>query len=315
MTLTSARVTPRSQRYLPSIVKPARQKDFMKLAAFSYQGASLVGVVDAACVNVTPAEGVNDMVELIERFDDFRPRLTSPGRSIPLADVRLRAPIAVPRRNIFCVGKNYREHAKEFSRSGFEAGAVQGAEIDEYPAVFSKGPNTVVGPCDEVQLHGNVTSSVDYEAELAVIIGIGGKDISAERAYGHVFGYTIANDVTARDLQKNHKQWFLGKTLDSFCPMGPWITTADELDPEDLEVDCWVNGERRQHAHTSDLIFDIPHLISTISAGLALVPGDIIATGTPAGVGIGFSPPKFLKAGDVVAIEISKLGRIENQFV
>jgi 2-keto-4-pentenoate hydratase/2-oxohepta-3-ene-1,7-dioic acid hydratase in catechol pathway len=315
MTLMSARVAPRSQRYLPSIVKPVRQKVFMKLAAFTYQGAGVVGVVDAAGVNVTPAEGVNDIVELIERFDDFRPRLTSPGRSIPLADVRLRAPIAVPRRNIFCVGKNYREHAEEFSRSGFEAGAVKGAEIDAYPAVFSKGPNTVVGPRDEVQLHANVTSSVDYEAELAVIIGIGGKDIPAERAYRHVFGYTIVNDVTARDRQKNHKQWFLGKTLDSFCPMGPWITTADELDPEDLEVDCWVNGEHRQHAHTSDLIFDIPHLISTISAGLALVPGDIIATGTPAGVGIGFSPPKFLKAGDVVAIEISKLGRIENQFV
>jgi 2-keto-4-pentenoate hydratase/2-oxohepta-3-ene-1,7-dioic acid hydratase in catechol pathway len=121
--------------------------------------------------------------------------------------------------------------------------------------------------------------------------------------------------VTARDRQKNHKQWYLGKTLDGFCPMGPWITTSDEIDPEDLGVSCWVNGERRQHANTSDLIFNIPDLISTISAGLTLVPGDIIATGTPAGVGIGFSPPKFLKAGDVVTIEISKLGRIENRFV
>jgi 2-keto-4-pentenoate hydratase/2-oxohepta-3-ene-1,7-dioic acid hydratase in catechol pathway len=287
----------------------------MKFAAFTYQGADLVGVVDAAGLNVSPAEGVRDMVELIERFDRLKPALASPGRSIPLADVRLRAPIAVPRRNIFCVGKNYREHAKEFSRSGFEAGAVKGAEIDEYPAVFSKGPNTVVGPHDEVQLHSSVTSSVDYEAELAVVIGVGGKDIPASRAYSHVFGYTIVNDVTARDRQKNHKQWFLGKTLDGFCPMGPWITTSDELDPEDLEVSCWVNGERRQHANTSDLIFNIPDLISTISAGLMLVPGDIIATGTPAGVGIGFSPPKFLKHGDVVAIEISKIGKIENRFV
>ena len=287
----------------------------MKFAAFTYQGADLVGVVDAAGLNVSPAEGVRDMVELIERFDQLKPRLASPGQSIPLANVRLRAPIAVPRRNIFCVGKNYREHAKEFSRSGFEAGAVKGAEIDEYPAVFSKGPNTVVGPRDEVQLHSSVTSSVDYEAELAVVIGVGGRDIPASRAYSHVFGYTIVNDVTARDRQKNHKQWYLGKTLDGFCPMGPWITTSDELDAEDLEVSCWVNGERRQHANTSDLIFNIPDLISTISAGLTLVPGDIIATGTPAGVGIGFSPPKFLKHGDVVAIEISKIGKIENKFV
>jgi 2-keto-4-pentenoate hydratase/2-oxohepta-3-ene-1,7-dioic acid hydratase in catechol pathway len=173
----------------------------------------------------------------------------------------------------------------------------------------------VVGPTDDVQLHANVTSSVDYEAELAVIIGAGGKEIRPERAYDHVFGYTIVNDVTARDRQRNHKQWFLGKTLDSFCPMGPWITTSDELDPENLEVSCWVNGERRQHANTRDLIFNIPQLISTISAGLMLVPGDIIATGTPAGVGIGFSPPKFLRHGDVVAIEIGQLGRIENKFV
>jgi 2-keto-4-pentenoate hydratase/2-oxohepta-3-ene-1,7-dioic acid hydratase in catechol pathway len=287
----------------------------MKFAAFTYRGADLVGVVDAAGLNVSPAEGVRDMVELIERFEQLKSGLASPGQSIPLANVRLRAPIAVPRRNIFCVGKNYREHAKEFSRSGFEAGAVKGAEIDEYAAVFSKGPNTVVGPHDEVQLHSSVTSSVDYEAELAVVIGVGGKDIPASRAYSHVFGYTIVNDVTARDRQKNHKQWFLGKTLDGFCPMGPWITTSDELDPEDLEVSCWVNGERRQHANTSDLIFNIPDLISTISAGLTLVPGDIIATGTPAGVGIGFSPPKFLKHGDVVAIEISKIGKIENRFV
>ncbi len=131
----------------------------------------------------------------------------------------------------------------------------------------------------------------------------------------HIFGYTVVNDVTARDRQKNHKQWFLGKTLDTFCPMGPWIVTADELDPENLDVKCWVNGELRQNANTRDLIFDIPSLVATISAGLTLVPGDIIATGTPAGVGIGFNPPKFLKAGDVVAMEISRIGRIENKFV
>jgi 2-keto-4-pentenoate hydratase/2-oxohepta-3-ene-1,7-dioic acid hydratase in catechol pathway len=287
----------------------------MKFAAYTHQGVDRIGVVAVDGSRIRPLDGVTDMVDLIERFGQLKSQFASPGSSLPMAEVRLRAPIAVPRRNIFCVGKNYGEHAREFSQSGFEAGAVKGAEIDEYPAVFSKGPNTVVGPRDDVSLHANVTSSVDYEAELAVIIGTPGKDIPAARAYSHVFGYTIVNDVTARDRQKNHKQWFLGKTLDGFCPMGPWITTSDELDPENLEVSCRVNGERRQHANTRDLIFNIPHLISTISAGLALVPGDIIATGTPAGVGIGFSPPKFLRHGDVVEIEISKLGKIENRFV
>jgi 2-keto-4-pentenoate hydratase/2-oxohepta-3-ene-1,7-dioic acid hydratase in catechol pathway len=287
----------------------------MKFAAFSYKGADLIGLVDAEGVNVVPIPGAVDMVDLITRFAQIKPDLAMPQPSFAIADVELRAPIALPRRNIFCVGKNYGEHAREFSRSGFEAGAVKGLELDEYPAVFSKGPNTVVGPYDDVLLHANVTSSVDYEAELAVIIGRVGKDIAPERAYEHVFGYTIVNDVTARDRQKNHKQWFLGKTLDTFCPMGPWITTADELDPENLEVSCWVNGELRQHANTRDLIFDIPRLISTISEGLVLMPGDIIATGTPAGVGIGFAPPRFLRKNDVVAVEISKIGRIENRFV
>jgi 2-keto-4-pentenoate hydratase/2-oxohepta-3-ene-1,7-dioic acid hydratase in catechol pathway len=287
----------------------------MKFAAFTHRGAELIGLVDAGGLNVVPIACVADMVDLIVRFAEIGPKLTSSQPSIAIADVGLRAPIAVPRRNIFCVGKNYGEHAREFSRSGFEAGAVKGAEFDEYPAVFSKGPNTVVGPFDDVLLHANVTSSVDYEAELAVVIGRGGKDIAPERVYEHVFGYTVVNDVTARDRQKNHKQWFLGKTLDTFCPMGPWITTCDELDPENLEVKCWVNGELRQHANTRDLIFDIPRIISTISEGLVLMPGDIIATGTPAGVGIGFAPPRFLKKNDVVTVEISKIGKIENRFV
>jgi 2-keto-4-pentenoate hydratase/2-oxohepta-3-ene-1,7-dioic acid hydratase in catechol pathway len=287
----------------------------MKFAAFIHRGRELIGSVDADGLHVAPIAGVADMVDLIVRFAEMGPGLTSSQTSIAIADVELRAPIALPRRNIFCVGKNYGEHAREFSRSGFEAGAVKGDELDEYPAVFSKGPNTVVGPYDDVLLHPNVTSSVDYEAELAVVIGRGGKDIAPERAYEHVFGYTVVNDVIARDRQKNHKQWFLGKTLDTFCPMGPWITTSDELDPENLEVKCWVNGELRQHANTRDLIFDIPRLISRISAGLALMPGDIIATGTPAGVGIGFIPPRFLRKNDVVTVEISKIGKIENRFV
>ena len=191
---------------------------------------------------------------------------------------------------------------------------MKGAEIDEYPAVFSKPPTTVVANGDTVSLHPHATSAVDYEAELAVVIGKGGRDIAPERAFDHVFGYTIVNDVTARDRQRNHKQWFLGKGLDTFCPMGPWITTADELDATDLTVKCWVNGELRQDGNTRDLIFDIPTLVSTISAGLTLQPGDIIATGTPAGVGIGFNPPRFLKAGDEVSISISGIGTLSNRF-
>ncbi|WP_315835447.1 fumarylacetoacetate hydrolase family protein [Bradyrhizobium prioriisuperbiae] len=287
----------------------------MKFASYSHQGSKHLGVVDVTGQSVRPIAGAIDMVDLIARYETLKPQLASDAPGHALAEVRLHAPIEVPRRNIICVGKNYGEHAKEFSRSGFEAGAVKGAEIDDYPAVFSKGPNTVVGPYDDVKLHSHITSSVDYEVELAVIIGKGGRDIAKADAYKHVFGYTVVNDVTARDRQKNHKQWFLGKTLDTFCPMGPWIVTSDELDPENLDVKCWVNDELRQNANTSDLIFDIPTLIATISAGMALVPGDIIATGTPAGVGIGFTPPKFLKAGDVVAMEISNIGRIENKFV
>ena len=191
---------------------------------------------------------------------------------------------------------------------------MKGAEVDEYPAVFSKPPSTVVGPNAKVDLHSHVTSSVDYEAELTLVIGKGGRDIAAKDAFDHIFGYTIVNDVTARDRQRNHKQWFLGKSLDTFCPMGPWITTRDEVDAENLDVKCWVNDELRQNANTRDLIFNIPTLIESISAGLTLQPGDLIATGTPVGVGIGFNPPKFLKKGDVVSISIEGLGTLTNTF-
>jgi 2-keto-4-pentenoate hydratase/2-oxohepta-3-ene-1,7-dioic acid hydratase in catechol pathway len=157
-----------------------------------------------------------------------------------------------------------------------------------------------------------VSTSLDYEVELTVIIGKGGRGIRKSDAMRHVWGYTIINDVTARDWQRRHKQWFLGKSFDTFCPMGPIAVTADEVDVGNLEVKCWVNGELRQNANTRDLIFDVPTIIETISAGITLYPGDIIATGTPEGVGIGFDPPKFLKSGDVVAMEITGLGRLEN---
>jgi 2-keto-4-pentenoate hydratase/2-oxohepta-3-ene-1,7-dioic acid hydratase in catechol pathway len=285
----------------------------MKLARYSVNGDIKIGRIDQSETKITPVSGAGDMFGAIERIAEIRGQADD-AQAVSIADVTLLAPIPVPHRNIFCVGKNYRDHAREFSNSGYEAGAVKGAEIDSHPAVFTKPANTVVGPNDAVQLHPHITSSVDYEAELALVIGKGGRDIKKEHAYDHIFGYTIVNDVTARDRQRNHKQWFLGKALDTFCPMGPWITTGDELDPENLDVKCWVNGELRQNANTRDLIFDIPTLVATISAGLTLKPGDVIATGTPAGVGLGFNPPKFLRPGDKVSISISHLGTLTNTF-
>jgi len=285
----------------------------MKLARFLSGSTEQLGLVDLENSLIRPLGALQNVIQVIAQTGELS-SAAAKGGEIPLDQVKLLAPIA-PRRNIFCVGKNYREHAKEFAGSGYEAGAVKGAEIDEYPAVFSKPPSTIVGNGDDVQLHSHVTQSVDYEAELAVVIGMGGRDIKAENAMDHIWGYTIINDVTARDRQRQHKQWFLGKSLDTFCPMGPWITTADEVKSDGLDVKCWVNGELRQNANTRDLIFPIPALIATISAGLALEPGDVIATGTPAGVGIGFNPPRFLKAGDEVKISITGLGTLTNRFV
>ncbi|MPS30190.1 fumarylacetoacetate hydrolase family protein [Pigmentiphaga sp.] len=286
----------------------------MKFASFAQGDDRRVGLVDeeAHCLrSLHPS--FRTVLDVILRGKDVDAASLEQAPAVPLRQARLLAPL-VPTRNIFCVGKNYREHAKEFSGSGYEAGAVKGAEIDEYPAVFSKPPSTIVGHGDPVSLHACVTSAVDYEAELAVVIGKPGSNIPRERAYQHVWGYTIVNDVTARDRQRNHKQWFLGKSLDTFCPMGPWVATADSLDPENLDVTCHVNGELRQRANTGELIFDIPTLIASISSGLELLPGDVIATGTPAGVGIGFAPPRFLNPGDEVEISISGIGTLKNSF-
>jgi len=252
-----------------------------------------------------------DMADLIGRC----PQPTghaAPTAWRPLDGLRLRAPL-VPRRNVFCVGKNYHEHAAEFARSGFDTSAAKGETAPAAPVVFTKAPSTVVGPGDEVLPFTELTRQLDYEAELAVVIGKPGRGIRPEDAWNHVWGYTIVNDVTARDLQQKHRQWFIGKSMDTFCPMGPWIVTADELDATDLAVKCWINDELRQDANTRDLIFDIPTIIATLSAGMTLQPGDVIATGTPAGVGIGFSPPRFLAPGDRMRIEIGGIGVLESR--
>jgi 2-keto-4-pentenoate hydratase/2-oxohepta-3-ene-1,7-dioic acid hydratase in catechol pathway len=254
-------------------------------------------------------------------MSEFIARLPAPSKDLaqgsswkPIAGYKVLAPIPAPRKNIFCVGKNYHEHAKEFSQSGFDTSATKGEIAPSFPVVFTKAPSTVVADGDPVLSFSAVTSQLDYEAELAVIIGKPGRGISKADALKHVWGYTIVNDVTARDLQQKHRQWFLGKSMDTFCPMGPYIVTADEVgDPATLNVRCWINGELRQDANTSDLIFDIPTIIETISLGMTLEPGDVIATGTPAGVGIGFNPPKFLKPGDEMKISIDRLGTLINR--
>ena len=235
-----------------------------------------------------------------------------PDMTVPLKQLKLLAPIPRPRRNVFCVGKNYHDHALEFSKSGFDSSAASDT-IPSDPIIFSKVPESVIAHGEVISFDPVVSNMIDYEGELAVIIGKGGKGIRRADAMAHVWGYTIVNDVTARDVQNRLKQWHVGKSFDSFCPMGPYAVTADEIDLTDTMLRTWVNGELRQQANTRDLIFDVPAIIETLSAGITLYPGDVIATGTPAGVGIGFSPPKYLADGDVVTIEIAGIGKLENR--
>jgi 2-keto-4-pentenoate hydratase/2-oxohepta-3-ene-1,7-dioic acid hydratase in catechol pathway len=212
-----------------------------------------------------------------------------------------------------CVGLNYHDHAKEFQRSGYDTNTSKKATPDN-PIIFTKATTSVIGPGESIPSKNDPTNTTDYEGELGLIIGKRSRNIKKSDAYNIIFGYTIINDVTARDLQSLHKQWFLGKSPDGFCPMGPAVVTADEIqDVTKLKLTTTINGEVRQNAVVSDLIFDIPTLIETITSTMTLIPGDIIATGTPVGVGIGFNPPKFMKKGDKVTIAISQIGELTNQ--
>ena len=287
----------------------------MKIAAFLHQGQPGVGIVSADLASVQPfelsaAERTLGALPVIERLADGR-GLPALLPAIAMRALSLTAPLPKPRRNIFCVGKNYFEHAREFAGSGFDSSAKSGGDIPAFPIYFSKVPESVIGPEAAVQMPA-ASSAIDYEAELTVVIGKGGKGISKADALKHVWGYTIINDVTARDWQGRHSQWLLGKSFDTFCPMGPWLVSADELDGTHTRVRCYVNDELRQDAATTDLIFDIPTLIETLSAGITIYPGDLIATGTPVGVGIGFKPPKYLKSGDMLRVEIDGIGALSN---
>jgi len=288
----------------------------MKLVTFRWGDRRRVGriVGEQEVQPLALADAQRGALALIETLSRGEPLPRDEGPRLALAAVTLEAPLPRPRRNVFCVGRNYREHAKELERTLFANDAAAAAG-DAWPMVFSKLPECVVGPHDEVRLPSHVSTQIDYESELAVVIGRGGRDIARSRALDHVFGYTIVNDVTARDVQARHKQWHLGKSFDGFCPMGPCVATPDACDGTATRVRGWVNGELRQDGYTRDLIFDIPSLIETCSRGITLYPGDVIATGTPAGVGMGMTPPCWLKAGDVVRIEIDGIGAIENRFV
>nr|WP_255670730.1 fumarylacetoacetate hydrolase family protein [Cognatishimia sp. F0-27] len=221
----------------------------------------------------------------------------------------LMAPIPKPAKNVFCVGRNYAEHIAEGDRA-----QNQKVGVTEHPVFFTKPPTALVAPDGDVLLFPEVSTSIDYEVELTVVIGTAGRNISKADAMDHVFGYTILNDITARDIQRRHGgQYFKGKGLDGSCPIGPVIVTADEIDdPHALSIRLTVNGEQRQDGNTKDMIFDIPTLIASLSEGLTLEPGDMIATGTPSGVGYAMDPPQFLKDGDTVVCEVSGIGTLSN---
>ncbi|MDH3261308.1 MAG: fumarylacetoacetate hydrolase family protein [Acidimicrobiia bacterium] len=292
----------------------------MRLVTIEDQNGRRVGVMDGdAVADVTAVDrGLPaDMIDLIglgsSGLDRLRGAFDGAPRCEP-SSFRLLAPIPRPRKNVMAVGRNYRDHAKEFSESGFDASEKQ--MIPDHPVVFTKAPTSVIGPGVPIDTSNDPLGTPDYEGELAFVVGMRAKSVPRERAMQHVYGYTIINDVTARDLQKRHVQWFMGKSPDTFCPMGPCITTVDELpDIGESWMRTWVNGELRQEAPISALIFDVPTLIAVLSEVMTLEPGDVVATGTGLGVGIGFDPPRYLQPGDQVEIAIDGIGRLSNPVI
>ncbi len=281
-------------------------------AAGSRAGVLLSGgrVLDLA-VAMPPAR---DMLSVIEGGAPMLAAIRAlaanpPANALLLLDsVALQAPIPQPRRNVFCVGRNYMDHVAEGDRT---RGITQ-SEMPKYPQFFTKAADCVIAPGAKVPTHEGVTKWLDYEVELVAIIGTAGRDIPKEKALEHVYGWTIGNDVTGRDLQRRHGQWFKGKSLDRSCPLGPVIVPADELSAADLAISLKINGEQRQASRTSKMIFDVPEIIHQLSAGFTLLPGDVIMTGTPEGVGYAMQPPQTLKAGDVMELTIEGIGTLTN---
>jgi 2-keto-4-pentenoate hydratase/2-oxohepta-3-ene-1,7-dioic acid hydratase in catechol pathway len=296
----------------------------VRLCTFEQRGVAAAGVVatdDTVVSTVDLLGGATDEDEVLdlllsgeELLTELRAAARKARGGIPLANAKLHAPIPRPPRNVFCIGWNYSEHFEEGKQARGESGQpIAPQEIPQFPAIFTKNPATVVGPDAAVLFPAPHSEQLDWEAELAVVIGKGGRDIAEAAAMSHVFGYTCANDVSVRDVQRRHGgQWFKGKNFDTHLPMGPWIVTADALDPGDLAIRSRVNGVTKQDSRTKYMVFKIPRLIAEISAGCELWPGDMIITGTPAGVGFARTPPEFLKPGDVVEIEIEGIGRLQN---
>src|SRR5262249_4201665 len=256
---------------------------------------------------------IRDLRDVIALVDERR--TPEHGATLSLDSLRLAAPVGPLAKNVICVGKNYYDHAEEFARSGVDASGDR-QEVPAHPVVFTKAVTSLADPFQDIVGSADPTSSVDYEGELGVVIGRRCKGVKRADALDQVFGYTIVNDVTARTVQQQHRQWFLGKSLDTVCPVGPWLVTRDEFgEPDAQELATYVNGERRQFARLRDMIFDVATIIEVVSAYVTLEPGDLIATGTPAGVGLGFKPPRYLRAGDVVRVAISGIGELTNKIV
>ena len=286
----------------------------MKLV--TYQDASGVHVGALMGEGIVSLDAVApDMLTLIDQGEAGLARaqaaLAAAATVVVASQVRLLSPIPRPRQNVMCVGMNYVAHAIESDRARGRA-----PKLPEFPVFFTKAPNAVCGPEDDIPLDPNVTKELDYEVEFAFIIGRTGKNIAKAAAMSHVFGYTVVNDVSARDLQFRHQQFFKGKSLDRSCPIGPCILTRDEVaDPAKLGIRLRLNGETRQDSRVGDLIFDVPTLIESLSLGLTLEAGTIVSTGTPSGVGIGKTPPQYMKAGDVMEAEIDQIGVLRNRVV
>jgi 2-keto-4-pentenoate hydratase/2-oxohepta-3-ene-1,7-dioic acid hydratase in catechol pathway len=286
----------------------------MKLVTYLEKTRPTPGLLrDDAIVDLSPI--APDMLSLIDggpaALARVREYAAAAPAALPLADAHLLPPILTPRRNVICLGKNYAEHARE----SYEARGEQ-VVATEYPVIFTKATTTINGPYDDIPVDDAISAQMDYEAELAFIIGRPARRVSRDAAMSYVFGYTILNDVTARDLQTAHKQFHIGKSLDGCCPIGPWIVTADEIaDPHALRITAHVNGELRQDSAGETMTFDIPAIVEILSRTMTLLPGDIIATGTPSGVGFAMKPPVFLRPGDVVECAIEGIGVIRNLIV